>query len=569
MPCIIADRVILAGKEKRTVHKKIFVSLCGYLPSACKTAVCTTGSGRFSVYDVKNRDNAYVGLLSEAHEDPESGETIRIADFSSLKRTGEFVIKCGYRVSDPFIIADDAYAFLKKLVISGIHYNRCGYDFSLDAAGMTEHNFQDFIHPKCHSSLTGLYFGDHSTDVTGGWHCGGTYGKYTCVAALTCAFMLYAYQLYPNSFASDGSACDILDECRWGLEWLLKMQSPDGGVSHKFDTSSLPAWPEPPHEDSAEYFIFPASVQSTILFTAVTALAARVFSDKDVRFSRQLSRAATNSWIWLVNSPGSEPWALPSGASASGHGDIPDNDYNDDMMWAAAEMYALTGNESFSKRFSELAGTADTTGFAFNSTGGFGAVSYLMNGDKKDRSLLFFLKKKIGDRADKLISSSPLRGFGTALCAEGRTAYNEYSNMTVLSDCIVCELAYMIFGMDKYLNYAASMIHYLLGKNPMGISYITGSTKDSPHRPHHAMSRLHEHSFPLPGLVVCGPNRSLNDEYSNWRLRGGTPPGKCYIDSEFSISTNEPSVAFSAAAAMASAFFDELGSSTFDKIINT
>ncbi|MGN0692167.1 MAG: glycoside hydrolase family 9 protein, partial [Oscillospiraceae bacterium] len=97
----------------------------------------------------------------------------------------------------------------------------------------------------------------------------------------------------------------------------------------------------------------------------------------------------------------------------------------------------------------------------------------------------------------------------------------------------------------------------------MGISYITGTGEQSPLRPAHALS-VSTLAKPVPGMVVCGANSERDDDFSKWRLSGKTPPAKCYIDNECSFSTNAPSVAFTASALLAAAFFDCSGLSSDD-----
>lgn len=550
------------------MKKKIYVSLCGYLPRMRKTAVCLCTGDSFSIVDVSDKQTVYSGPLSEPYEDPDSGDTVRKADFSDFDRKGTYYIKCGYRRSEAFVIDDEAYSTLKKLLLCGMKLNRCGYDlYRSDSTAA----FKGFAHGKCHNDLTQLFFGEQLMNVSGGWHCGGGYGKYTTVTALTCAFLLYSYRLYPESFTSDDEAAlpEILDECRWGLEWLLKMQAPDGGVYHKCDVSERLTSPLSADNDDETYYIFPESSQAAVVFTAVTALAVPIYEKYDRMFARQLSRAASNAWLWIVNSSKYEPWNIPTGSSSTGLGDFSDPDDSDDLLWMMSEMYALTGDESFLRSFKELIYKTDSTGFSFNSIGGLASISCLMNSDFNDPTLDFYIKKKFGDRADKLASAA-LSGYGNALSVRSDlSGYGEYSNMNVISDCIVCQTAYMIFGMQKYLDAAASMIQYILGINPIGISYITGSAEDCPSQPRHAGSRTSDHSGPCPGLIVGGPNYFRSDDFTRWKLNRSTPPAKCYIDNVCSISTNEPSLCLSAAALLSAAFFDRNGSRSFDLAINS
>lgn len=541
------------------MRKKIYISLGGYISDSKKTAVCHTVNNTFSIVELPSEKVVYTGELSQLINDPDSGDQIKIADFTGFNTEGTYCLKCGYRRSESFVIADKPYAQLKDKLLLGIHLNRCGYDLS--KSDIPE-DCKDFIHDRCHTEFTPMYYGGQQLDVSGGWHEGSSYGKFVTVTASACASLLYSYMLYPKSFEADGDKLPpILDECRWGLEWLLKMQGADGRVYHKVDGAEVVLTPQSPMEDVTEYYIFPESADAVMMFTAVTALGARVFADIDHHFSRLLSRAASNSWLWIVNTPTYEPWKLPTGASADGVGDLSYESRNDCYMWLLSEMYALTGDDTFAKRFEEMLFFNDTTGFSLTSVGGFAALSYLTGCNDRNPGVEFYLKKKFGDRADKIIIAASA-GYGSSLCSTALgDRYNSMSNMEILSDCVICQTAYMLFGLERYRSAAAVLMQYILGRNPVGISYITGTGEQSPLRPAHALS-VSTLAKPVPGMVVCGANRELDDDFSKWRLSGKTPPAKCYIDNECSFSTNAPSVAFSALAVLAAAFFDRSGLSS-------
>ena len=548
------------------MHKKILVSLCGYVTDLVKTAVCITTSNTFTLVDENSKKTVFSGSLSKSVFSEEIGEYVKIADFSSFSVNGTYYVKCGFRRSDPFVISSDAYSSLSSLLLSGIFLNRCGYDY---LSGNQDDSSERTIYFRnaCHNEMVPMFFGDNKLDAAGGWHCGEGYGKSVAETALTCALMLYTLKIFPDAY-DEKFRGELTDECRWGIEWLLKMQTPDGGVYHKCDTSKRTAFPSDPANDSNDYYVFPKSYKDALLFTAVTALAAGVYEKTDIRFSRQLSRAATNGWLWIVNCPDYEPWAMPSGSSETCISDIPDRDSTDDYMWVLAEMYSLTGDDLFERRFLRLLYETDSSGFSLNRTGGFASLSYLMECGERDAAALFFIKKKFGDRADSIISECSMNvSSSSADIFPERSRFGEYSNLCILSDSITCMIAYMIFGMEKYLNAAVLLFQFVLGKNPCGYSFITGSAESSPKRPRHSLSSGDDIDPPVPGMVVNGSNYFNKDPYSAWLLKKSTPPAGCYIDSEFSES-NQPSVCIGAAAIMISSFLNKCGSSVFDEYIN-
>ena len=84
-------------------------------------------------------------------------------------------------------------------------------------------------HPDCHSTPAVIYGTDVKKEVNGGWHDAGDYGRYIVAASKTVMDLLLAYEQSAQTFTK----FNILDEVRFELEWMLKMQREDGGVFHK------------------------------------------------------------------------------------------------------------------------------------------------------------------------------------------------------------------------------------------------------------------------------------------------------------------------------------------------
>jgi len=142
-----------------------------------------------------------------------------------------------------------------------------------------------------------------------------------------------------HSLISGDGASDLLNETRWGLEWLFKMQNQDGSVYHKIDTEPLFDWGKGPDEDTLERTAkwtdhnggVPSAIDAAD-FCAVCSLAARVFEDMDSIFSETCRQAPLLSWTWLCANSGNlqtDPYYT-------------DNDPAQEIFWAAAEIYVLT-----------------------------------------------------------------------------------------------------------------------------------------------------------------------------------------------------------------------------------
>lgn len=214
----------------------IVLNQVGFLPEMQKTAIFRGGcaDNEFEVVDALCGTVIFTGKIGEERYDTYSGENVRCGDLSPLAAEGCYFIRTssGGR-SYCFKIAEDIYSDLMTDSIRMMYMQRCGTELDHKHAGI-------FAHKPCHMGKAYLYGTDICTDVSGGWHDAGDYGRYTVAAALTAAEMMIAYRVYPQLFSDDtripesgNGIPDILDEVRYGLDWLFKMQDSSGGVYHK------------------------------------------------------------------------------------------------------------------------------------------------------------------------------------------------------------------------------------------------------------------------------------------------------------------------------------------------
>lgn len=105
---------------------------------------------------------------------------------------------------------------------------------------------------------------------------------------------------------------DILIECRWELEWLLKMQRFDGAVWHKATTAKHAAFVMP-EDDREQMYVLPVSSSATADFAAVTALASGIYREFDKAFSGRLLKSSCAAYEWLEKYPGFIGFRQPRG----------------------------------------------------------------------------------------------------------------------------------------------------------------------------------------------------------------------------------------------------------------
>ena len=137
---------------------------------------------------------------------------------------------------------------------------------------------------------------------------------------------------------SSNATPDVLDEARWELAWLLKMQADDGSVYHKISTRKFGGFVTPEKDNEPRYFS-PWSSASTAAFVAVTAESARIFQGFDPELSARCLAAAQKGYHFLLSHP--EDHRPDLSAFEIGPYVAPDPD---DRLWAAAEIWETTGD---------------------------------------------------------------------------------------------------------------------------------------------------------------------------------------------------------------------------------
>ena len=532
--------------------KKIMLNQLGYIDTMPKTAYFTGTTDYFYIVRAKGGKTVFSGIPGDPVYDPPSGDMVSLMDFSEMTECGEFYIKAGMKRSGVFTISPNPYRKLKLGLLKGLYFSRC--------SALDRHFAGEYSHGKCHSELVPL-FENRSVklDVSGGWHNSGDYGKYSVCTCTALGHMLYAYSLFPENFpestgipGSGNGIPDILSECRVGLEWLMKMQARDGGVYHKAAamTSTPVVMPE---DDHTPRYVFPRSHQATACFCAAASLASRVFEPFDKEFSGRLLEASLNAWIWLMNNPVYKPFENPPTSIEIAAGDLYDYNNDDDMFWAVCELYETTVDETFHSRIRDLCGRVSLTGFLNRDNGGFGALCYLFGNRPRDNFVEQAIQVQFRTRADNLYSLSRKSGYGTAKSADD---YIRGSNMYSMTDSMLLIAAYKIFGCQEYIDAAYEQLGYILGKNPMGMCFVTGMGSSGVKRPHHRPSESDDVEEPVPGLLVCGPNKQSQDKFTQWNIPSEASPAKCYYDIMYSFSTNEATIFCNSAAIFVTGFFE-------------
>ncbi len=204
------------------------------------------------------------------------------------------------------------------------------------------------------------------------------------------------------------------------------------------------------------------------------------------------------------------------------YGDLTDKD---ERYWAACQMFRATGDGKY------ISGINDAkTGLDWSTVGDYGniALTTMKSEEGKAEAALVLADaaaaslKKTAAAAERTVNESP---YGSPISGK----YNWGSNMTIAN-------AGVVLGLEGKTEAANEVLNYLLGKNPLGASFVTGYGTVPPEAPHHRPSMAKEAA--QPGMLVGGVNQNLEDSAAKAYCKTN-PPAKCWVDNAESYSTNE------------------------------
>jgi endoglucanase len=574
------------------------VNQVGYLPNAHKIATVISTSTSALDWSLKDGSGTVVTsgkTTPRSGVDAASGENVHHLDFSSATKAGTgytLVVTEGgeANVSHPFDIAGSIYTTMRKDALAYFYHNRSAIKIEMPYCGRA-----DLARAAGHPSdiaptWPGTGQDNYSLDVTGGWYDAGDHGKYVVNGGITVWTMMMMYEraLAVNKTAqfADGTLNipekangfpDILDEARWQLEFMLKMQVPEGHsttgmVHHKIHDSTWTALGVAPADDKKARFLRPVSTAATLNLAATAAQASRIWKTMDPTFSAKCLTAAEKAWTAALANP-----AIYAPNFKTGGGPYNDSYVEDEFYWAACELYVTTGKSEYltklqaSKHYLDLPSTL-TSGedlglmgcFTWGSVQGLGTITLALVKGNLDEAEVTKAKNACAAAADVWIAQMENEGY-TVPIKVGDNGYPWGSNSFVLNDLIVMALARDFTKNDKYLNGVTDGIDYVLGRNPMDKCYVSGYGENPLENPHHRFwAYQSDPKFPKPpaGAVSGGPNSGLQDPWvqgSGWKGTGpdAIPGAKCYMDNIESWSTNEVTINWNVALAWITAYLDE------------
>lgn len=582
---------------------EILTNQVGYFADRAKKAtfLCTDEKGMD--FEIKDSDgkSVYEGKTEYFGYDKDSDDTVHIIDFSDFDKEGTYYIEAenGATSREFTIGGSEIYSSMLYDSLNYFYQNRSG--IAIESQYITSGDKEALAREAGHTTDTAEieqtwgYTGSSGTvDVTGGWYDAGDHGKYVVNGGFSLWLMQNQYETavkygFEDVYAdgtmsipenSNGNP-DLLDEARWQMEWMLKMivdsGEYEGMVYHKAHDEKWTALGISPAADEMKRIVKPPSTAATLNLAAAAAQAARLWKGIDDDFADTCLEAAEKCYEAAKKHP--DMYAPLD--EAIGGGAYGDDDVTDEFYWAACELYITTGDKDYysdakdSDFFLELPTRLDggesvgTVGsFDWGHTAALGTMSMALNKDAIDGGDYDKAKAHILSASDYYVDLENAQGYGLPY-GQSKLSYNDSdtgyvwgSNSFVTDNSIVMAYAYLLTEDEKYINGAISGFDYILGRNAVDYSYVTGYGTHAYENPHHRYwSNQVDELFPKSpcGVLSGGPNSGMQDPWvqgSGWK-KGEIAPQKCYLDHIEAWSVNECTINWNASLAWLAAFIAE------------
>lgn len=501
-----------------------------------------------------------VAVTIPRHPSIASGSRVSAVDLSQFDRPGEYIVT----VPSFGAQTEDATASF-RVEPDGSQWSKHRDDAWGVFYWITNNEHGPF--PAAHTQdAYARTFGERwvTRDISGGWFDAGDYGKYTVNGAYAAGLMLLTGLMAPQVLdhrieplaGGREDWPDWLDVVDAQLDWLIKMQAPDGGANHKATTRDWPGLDVRPEDDQATKWIMPVSSTATADYAAVMALAAKVMQgqpghEAEAKAARYAA-AAARARQWLQANPDLVMTETRYDGADFG-GPYTDGDDRDERFFADAAWAALTRDRKVIAAVeSQLADRRAAMDSTMNETY-WGRVDLL--GFWALKSIEDALSEAARDTVDAALRSAAHRWRVEKERAPWDIPHPDGDTLSWGSNSVLATVGWhwllwsQVSGDDKYVRPGRDLAHWFFGRNPQNQTYITGPGPKAAKDPHFRPSVSGAIALP-DGFLVGGPNSGgLSGDPAGGALIG-QPPMRMYVDDKESYATNEVAINWQSAWAL-------------------
>lgn len=561
------------GPKTAVLGSKIAAPLAGAAPAVtpgtASRPLASDASTRFELVDATTGNTVFTAPIGRNFGAYGPFTDTRRLDFSAFRGNGIFFLRVGKTLSPTFSINAEVYDGAADFCLRYMRQQRSG--------------FNPFLKDSCHThdgyTLYAPVPDSTHIDVVGGWHDASDYLQYSTTTSNAVYHLLAAWRDFPGVFGDhhqtnglDGGnhVPDILDEARWGLDWMLKMHPKDDWLFNQVGDDRDHKGMRIPKEDTnfygrglerpvyfctgqpqvrGKFMNATTGVASTAgKFSAAFSLGAQLFKETDTRYALHLLVRSATALSLGEDKPGvcqtasvlspyiyaEENWTDDMELACAAWGSLKEATNPGDPILNAAYQYAK--REPITPWLGK-----DTANhyqwYPFINLGHYELAKLLH--DKRRDTLIDFYRQGI----DKVWQKAKANAFYRAI------PFIWCSNNLTVSFAIQCYWYRRLTGDTTYQALEAACFDWLFGCNPWGTSMVYGlpATGDTPTDPHSAFTHIGH--YPIDGGLVDGPvYTSIYDHLIGIRLthedtykdlQSGLA---VYHDDYGDYSTNEPTM---------------------------
>lgn len=429
--------------DRPVTQAHIEINQLGYSTQARKIAIFRGEdlSRNFEVIDPASGETVFTGEIKKKSVRG-SQEIFYYGLFSELTEPGTYCIKTdviGY--SYPFEIKEDIYDGLLNDALKQYYYNRCGISLAGNFAG-------DYARNACHTNLVTLkQDATVELDVTGGWHVDMVGDRDVVRGCNTIEALLMAFEYNNDSFGDDSGIPesgddipDILNEIRYEVDWLLKMQEQATGAVYKAVSVV-----DKGNGDNNPCHVEAVDMSSTLSFASALGYFSYIYQTYDAAFATTCLKAADRAMKYAAKFP-----------------DMVDaNEY----FRAATMLYRATGYGNYREIIRQYA--TGNTDFDMSDNVVFtGAVTYLATKQKTESAICDVMMKNLKSYAETMAGE---RSDALFLMGEETKAVE---NSALLSEIARLTVVNYIISSNEYERVMEKYLHYFMGCNPTNVCYV-------------------------------------------------------------------------------------------------
>jgi len=502
----------------------IRINQMGYLPHSVKVGVFISDESiellNFQVVDAVSDKVVFESMPVTYNGERWEMKSAARLNFSGLSIQGRYYLKAGNSRSSEFSVATDVYRGVADYTLNYMRQQRCG--------------FNPYLKDSCHTHDG--FIVDHPTktgqiiDVKGGWHDASDYLQYVTTSANAVYQMLFAYSKNPEVFGDSFNAAglpgsdgipDIVNEIRWGLDWLVKMNPDSAEMYNQIADDRDHRGFRLPSEDTTSYgnglyrpvYFVTGKVQglskyknrSTGVsstagkFSSAFALGAQIFQESDPKFSKMLIHKAKQAFAFGLTDPG-----VTQTASTVSPYFYEEDNYVDDLELAAYELYKLSGDDYYLKQANYWGQLEPVTPWMERGTArhyqyypfvNLGHANQANRNMPAANTYSGFMENGLKVIYERGKSDPFLNGIPFIWC----------SNNLNVAAITQARLYFEATSDSAFMEMEAALRDWLFGCNPWGTSMISGLpvNGDFPRLPHSAITLIK--GEPTYGGLVDGP----------------------------------------------------------------